>query len=67
MRQRLWGIVKRRVRQANPDTIYDIKQVVRATFNDINAEMLAKINNITLRRLQLCIDIKGLQVDPFDK
>lgn len=63
----LWGIVKRCVRQANPNTVDEIKQSVRAAFNDINAELLNKINDRTFRRLQLCIDINGLQVDPFDQ
>lgn len=62
----LWGIVKRRVRERKPETVADIKAAVTLAFEAINADLLQRIHVRTFRRLRLCIDKGGLQVDPFD-
>ena len=64
----LWGMMKRKVNHAKPKTKDDIKVAVRQAFEEIDGDkgLLQRIHNRTFRRLSLCINIQGLQVDPFD-
>ena len=62
----LWGMIKRRVHQEKPATVADIRTVVTRTFEDINADLLQKSHARTFRRLRLCVEMGGVQVDPYD-
>jgi hypothetical protein len=64
----LWGIVKAHVLAGNAVTVNDIKVLVREAFVTINddKQLLRKMSDRTWRRLQLCVDKNGLQVDPYD-
>lgn len=62
----LWGIVKRCVIQQKTSSLADLKAAVISAFGEINSEMLRNIHARSFRRMQLCIDLGGLQVDPYD-
>ena len=62
----LWGIVKHFVRQEKPTSLDELKTAVIAGFQELDGEMLRKIHARTFRRLQLCVELGGLQVDPYD-
>lgn len=62
----LWGIIKKCVLAEKARSTLDLKQAIRNAFANFKMESLPKIHARTFRRLQLCIDIEGLQVDPYD-
>lgn len=62
----LWGLVKPSIMAQKCRTVDELKNVITNEFAKIGKETLEKIHNRTFRRLQLCIDHQGLQVDPFD-
>lgn len=63
----LWGILKRQVISIKCDCVDDLKGVIKNLFENFDKETLKRIHNRTFRRMQLCIDHQGNQVDPFDK
>lgn len=62
----LWGLVKKYVQEERPNSIPEMKQAIRNSFTAISDEMLFNIHERTFRRLRLCIDLAGIQVDPYD-
>lgn len=62
----LWGIIKRNVLHAKPADRQELKQTVRSAFAQFDNDILKKIHDRTFRRINLCIEIGGLQVDPYD-
>ena len=62
----LWSIIKKSVLAEKARSTQDLKQAIRNAFANFKMESLPKIHARTFRRLQLCIDIDGLQVDPYD-
>lgn len=62
----LWGIVKHLVREQEPQSKNDLKDIIRTIFEEFDQDLLRKIHRRTFRRFQLCIDNDGVQVDPFD-
>jgi hypothetical protein len=62
----LWGIVKSRVIGQKPQNVEALKDVITDVFSNITTVQLKAINERNFRRLQLCVEIGGKQVDPYD-
>lgn len=62
----LWGTVKRQILESLPQNSDDIKQAVLQSFASFTQDNLAAIHQRTWRRLALCVDLNGDQVDPYD-
>ena len=62
----LWGIVKKRIHSANPHTREEVKEAARVAFQSITQDELANIHKRTWRRIDLCVDLEGVQVDPYE-
>jgi hypothetical protein len=63
----LWGIIKKKTVAKNTSTIPHLKIAIAQAFREIDRETLRKIHKRTLRRISLCTQIGGNQVDPYDK
>ena len=62
------SLMRKRLLFSDECAIYADECAVRQAFEDIDSDkgLLQRIHNRTFRRLSLCINIQGLQVDPFD-
>lgn len=63
----LWGLIKPQIIQQKAQSVEQLKTVVIEAFSNLAHETLNAIHKRTFRRLRTCIDIGGLQVDPYDK
>ena len=62
----LWGIVKRIITQDRPKSKNELKEAIKSAFHQINSDMLRNIHARSFRRLKLCVQMKGVQIDPYD-
>jgi hypothetical protein len=62
----LWGLIKPHVYAATPKTAPQLKDAIISAFSKITPRILHKIHKRSWRRIQLCVDLGGLQVDPYD-
>lgn len=63
----LWGILKPKIMSHKAHNVAQLRDAIIAEFNRFPEELLPSINKRTFRRLHLCIEEKGYQVDPYDK
>lgn len=62
----LWGIVKKYVKLQRPTGKEEIRQAVCGAFENFDLNTLPSIHSRTYRRLSLCVEKGGVQVDPFE-
>lgn len=61
----VWPYVKHRVYQLEPESIDHLKQCIIDAFNTITPEMLRKVHQHIVKRLQQCIAVNGGHVEQF--
>ena len=62
----LWGLLKPRIVARKAQNEEDLKGIIEDEFMRFPVEILRKINDRTFRRMRLCIELGGLQVDAYD-
>lgn len=62
----LWGIIKKHVQEERPNSVADMKKAIEKAFSQISDETLLKIHERSFKRLRLCVDLGGIQVDHYD-
>ena len=62
----LWGILKPKITAYKTRNVDDLKEVIATEFRSFPEDLLDSINKRTFRRMHLCIEKEGLQVDPYD-
>lgn len=62
----LWGILKPRIIAHKARNVDELKEAITVEFNRFPENILDSINKRTFRRMHLCIEKNGLQVDPYD-
>ncbi len=54
------------MQEERPNSVPKMKEAIKNSFFLISDEMLFNIHERTYRRLRLCIDLAGIEVDPYD-
>ena len=62
----LWGLLKPRIAARKAQNKEDLKVIIQDEFTRFPVETLQKINERTFRRMRMCIELGGLQVDAYD-
>ena len=62
----LWGLLKPRIAARKAQNKEDLKVIIQDEFTRFPVETLQKINERTFRRMRMCIELEGLQVDAYD-
>lgn len=62
----LWGIIKPKIAAQKAANVDELKNIIKMEFDKISTRTLTAINARTFRRLRLCVQHDGLQVDPYD-
>lgn len=62
----LWGLLKPKIVALKTRDVEELKDAVRNEFEQFPRALLQAINVRTFRRMHLCIQHNGLQVEPFD-
>lgn len=60
------GLLKPKITSRKPQNVDELKETIRHEFENFDRSCLKAINERTFRRLHLCIEHEGHQVDPFD-
>ena len=64
----LWGILKPKIIAAQKSqNVARLKEIITEEFRNFPKDWLKSINNRTFRRMHLCVENGGLQVEPYDK
>lgn len=63
----LWGLLKPNIIRHKVGTVQDLKDVIHQEFANFPLNRLEAINDRTFRRMHLCVEKQGLQVEPYDK
>ena len=63
----LWEIIKQHVLREYPSDVDTLKQTVLDAFQNFDINVLPEIHSRTYRRIRLCVTLRRLQVDPYDK
>ena len=61
----LWGILKPKIVALKTINTEDLKDAIRNAFDQYPRDLLQSINRRTFRRMHLCIQHDGQQVEPF--
>ena len=64
----LWGLLKPKIESKRPETVADLKQAIIDEFKTLNnRRVLEPIHRRSFKRMHLCIEHNGYQVEPFDQ
>ena len=58
----LWGLLKGKVYKNTPRTIEQLKDAIRQEIQAVNVDSLGKVFQNLEKRIQVCLDVKGDQV-----
>ena len=61
--ENVWQILKYRVEKKEPQTIPDLKNFLAQTWNEIDTTIYSRLIESVPRRLKLCRDIRGNEID----
>ena len=62
----LWGILKPKIVAHKTVSAERLKEIIKHEFQTFPQDVLKAVNNRTFRRMRLCVEKGGLQVDPYD-
>lgn len=62
----LWGILKPKIIAHKASDVTALKDAITTEFDRFPKHLLASINARTFRRMRLCVQLDGYQVEPYD-
>lgn len=64
----LWGLLKPKIESKRAETVADLKQAIIDEFKTFDdRRVLEQIHRRSFKRMHLCIEHEGYQVEPFDQ
>jgi len=62
--ENLWGILKPRVKQRNPQTIQELKKILLEEWSSVPIELIHNLCKGYLERVQKVLELKGARLEP---